>query len=331
MTAVSVVTPFYNTEDYLAECIESVLAQTFRDFEYVLLDNCSTDASRAIAERYARRDPRIRLLRNDRLLPQVPNYNRALTLISGETRYCRLVQADDAIPPRSLEEMVAFADAHPSVALVGSYFVHQERVEPTGMPWKPTVFPGREACRKQLLDGVFLFGSPTVLLMRADVVRSRVPFYDEGRLFEDTEVCFEILREHDFGFVPEVLSFLRYDPRSIMGSWQEFRPAMLDRLIRLRRFGPEYLTEAEYSLHAGWHSKEYWRMLALAWLQRREPAFWEYHDRGLATIGERIRKAQLLRFAVDALVRRALPPGGAGRALLRSIRPGTPGEPSERR
>src|SRR5215471_137333 len=61
---VSVVTPFYNTEEYLAEAIESVLAQTHSNFEYILVNNCSTDGSVAIAESYLAREPRLRLLHN---------------------------------------------------------------------------------------------------------------------------------------------------------------------------------------------------------------------------------------------------------------------------
>ena len=57
---VSVVTPFYNTDRYLAECIESVLSQTYRNFEYVLVDNHSTDRSGVIAAEYARRDSKVR-------------------------------------------------------------------------------------------------------------------------------------------------------------------------------------------------------------------------------------------------------------------------------
>jgi glycosyltransferase involved in cell wall biosynthesis len=316
VTTVSVVTPFYNSAPYLGECIESVLAQTWGDFEYVLLDNCSSDESGAIAERYARRDPRIRLLRNERLLPQVPNYNRALTLLSSESRYFKMVQADDTIYPRCLEEMVGFADAHPSVALVGSYF-HKGRVEPADMPHTAQVLPGREACRRQLLDGVFLFGSPTTLLMRADVVRARSPFYAEGRLYEDTEVCFEILRHHDFGFVPQLLSFTRIDPDSIMGSTSTYQAHLLDRLIRFRLYGRELLTEDEYRFHATEHERQYRRMLAEAWLLRREPEFWEFHRRGLATIGEEIHRARLARDAFSVVVRHALAPAKLGAALRR--------------
>ena len=55
----SVVTPFYNTQAYLKECIESVLGQSYRNFEYILVDNCSNDGSLDIAEYYAKRDSRI--------------------------------------------------------------------------------------------------------------------------------------------------------------------------------------------------------------------------------------------------------------------------------
>jgi cellulose synthase/poly-beta-1,6-N-acetylglucosamine synthase-like glycosyltransferase len=68
---VSVVTPFHNTVGYLEQCIKSVLSQSHGAFEYLLCDNCSTDGSTEIAERYAARDSRIRFMRFEELLPQV--------------------------------------------------------------------------------------------------------------------------------------------------------------------------------------------------------------------------------------------------------------------
>ena len=76
---VSVDTPFYNPAPYLAQCIESVLAQSYPLFEYILVDNCSTDGSGEIAEGYARRDHRIRVVRCVDFVKQIPNYNRALS------------------------------------------------------------------------------------------------------------------------------------------------------------------------------------------------------------------------------------------------------------
>ena len=93
---VSVVTPFYNTRDYLGECVESVLHQTHQNWEYVLVDNCSTDGSSELAAQYASRFPeRIRLIHTESFLTQVQNYNFALSCISPNSKYCKMVQADD--------------------------------------------------------------------------------------------------------------------------------------------------------------------------------------------------------------------------------------------
>ena len=114
MPLVSVVTPVYNGERYLAECIESVLSQSFEDFEYVILNNCSSDGTRRIAESYAK-DPRIRIHHNDRLIPVIANYNRAGALASPGARYLKYLAADDLLLPDCLKKMVDIAEAHPSV------------------------------------------------------------------------------------------------------------------------------------------------------------------------------------------------------------------------
>ena len=120
---VSVVTPFYNTREFLAECIESVLRQTYTNWEYILVDNCSTDGSSDIAEQYAARFPEtIRLIHTASFLSQVRNYNFALSHISHDSKYCKMVQADDWIFPDCLRSMV-------------------ERDGPGGLP---AYFPARE-------------------------------------------------------------------------------------------------------------------------------------------------------------------------------------------
>src|SRR4026208_2473424 len=96
---VSIVTPFHNNVDYLEQCIRSVLAQTYRNFEFLLCDNASTDGSSELAKRFAERDSRIRYLRFDHLLPQVENYNRALERMRDDAIYCKVVQADDWLFP----------------------------------------------------------------------------------------------------------------------------------------------------------------------------------------------------------------------------------------
>jgi glycosyltransferase involved in cell wall biosynthesis len=321
VSVVSVVTPFHNTVEYLPECIESVLAQTFGDFEYLLVDNSSTDGSDAVAEKYARRDPRIRFIRSTPLVPQVPNYNRALTYIAPETRWVKVVQADDALFPRCLEEMVALGDAHPTIGVVSAYRLNGQAVLPfEGPPHTQTFMTGRDACRFMLVDDIYLFGSPTTVMIRADLVRKRVPFFTEGHYFEDAEVIYEILRHCDFGFVYQVLTFSRVQKDSIWGQMRQFYPMVLSRLIQLRRYGAEYLSPEEYERLLGAQERAYRRMLAEAMLRRREPEFWEFHQKGLEELGDHLDRFAIARTAAPMLVELALSPARVGAAMLRRVR-----------
>src|SRR5438045_9676799 len=104
---VTVVTPVYNGAEYLQECIESVLAQTYTRWSYVIVDNASTDQTREIANAYAARDPRIRVLRNERFVRAIENYNIAFRQVAVDAAYCKVVAADDWLFPECLERMVA--------------------------------------------------------------------------------------------------------------------------------------------------------------------------------------------------------------------------------
>ena len=124
-----------------------------------------------------------------------------------------------------------------------------------------SVLSGREACRLHLLTDLFLFGSPTTVLYRADLVRARSPFYELGRLHEDTEVCFELLRDADFGFVHQVLSYRSVDPESISGREKDLLSSELDRLIILTMFGTDHLTPTELTRRHAELSSIYQRRL----------------------------------------------------------------------
>jgi len=316
---VSVVTPFYNTEGYLSECIVSVLAQARTDFEYILVDNQSTDRSSEIAAAAAKSDRRVRVVRTPQFFDQVANYNYALEQIGPSSRYVKIVQADDWIYPRCLAEMVELAEGHPEVAIVSSYDVKETEVRGAGLPPWRQVITGREACRLHLLEGVYMFGSPTTLMFRADIVRGRRPFYEAGRFHEDTEAVYEILRDHHFGFVPQVLSYSRVHSESIMGAARSYNPNQLDRLILVRLFGRDFLTPEEYVRCLAHAETRYYRCLARAALGRRSEGYWDYHRRGLATIGERIDPLRIAAAAVPVVADWVLTPKKIVRALRQAL------------
>lgn len=285
---VSVVTAFHNTERYLRECIESVLAQTWPRLEYVLVDNCSTDGSRAIAEEYAGRDRRIRLFVNASLLAQLPNFNHAFRQISPESAYVKFVAADDWLYPECVERLVGVAALRESVGLVSSYYLTTEDVVGAGLPYHTAVFPGREVGRRQMLDGYFFFGSLSTVLYRADLIRARRDFLDPSALHADTERAYQTLKDHEFGFVHQVLSYMRTDDaESISGRVRDLMPALLDRLIILVKYGRDFLDPEELRRCLRRHERRYCREYIRKALGPQRTRFLDYHRSGLGSVGYR--------------------------------------------
>jgi glycosyltransferase involved in cell wall biosynthesis len=321
---VSVVTPFYNTAPYLAECIESVLRQTHRNLEYILVDNQSTDGSADIARRYAEQDRRIRLERNATFLNQVQNYNRGLSLISAESHFTKIVEADNWIYPDCLTQMVAVAEPHPKVGVVGSFCITERTVRFLGLPLAVSVLGGREVARMHFLEDAYLFGAPTTILLRSSIVRNRSPFFDETTwLVEDLSACYELLRDWDFGFVHQVLTFVRtQNEGTIQSGRRRFDTMALDRLAVLTRHGADFLEPAEFRAAYRRTQDFYYTCLARGWVERKGPAFWKYHREGLAEIGKRLEYGRVMLHVLGMGVRAVASPGHYGMAFYRRLKAG---------
>jgi glycosyltransferase involved in cell wall biosynthesis len=284
---VSVVTPFYNTAKYLAQCIESVLAQTYPNFEYILMDNCSTDGSSEIAEAYALQDPRIRLIRCSEFLSQLRNYNRALTEISDAGEYCKMVQADDWIFPECIELMVRAFQQSSSIGLVSSYWLSGDNLLGSGFPLQTPMLPGKDCVRLYLRTGNIMFGSQTQVMYRSSLVRRHEAFYNVSFPFADILKCIEILERWDFGFVYQVLSFSRIDNESVLH--QAVLPNAghpLAHYVIARRYAPVFLEAGDVAYIAAKYKLQYYRALARAVLRLRGRAFWRFHKAGLNALGE---------------------------------------------
>jgi glycosyltransferase involved in cell wall biosynthesis len=321
---VSIVTPNYNDGPYLEECIKSVLGQTHPNFEYIICDNHSTDGSATIARDYAARDSRIRVVSPPEFYPQVKNFNFALSNISPESKYCKMVLSDDWLFPECVRQMVAVAEAHGEVALVGSYRVIETRPAGFGLPVRTTVLPGKEAGRIHLLDKARLFGNQSGVLYRSDIVRQRAPnFFVDNRLNFDLDVALQILLSHDFGFVHQVLVFQRDQPGAITDEIRAMNYWYLSCYLALEEYGPHFLETEELHRELDEARRKYYSPLGRVWLadlvkRRRQDEFWSFQRKNLATIGDSLRPALLARSVGESLLTFARDPAQLWYAMRRA-------------
>jgi glycosyltransferase involved in cell wall biosynthesis len=305
---VSVVTPVYNEAECLAECIESILAQTYQNWKCIIVNNCSTDGSGEIARQYAGKDPRIRVHENREFLRAVPNYNAGLRLISPASKYCKILFSDDWIFPECLEQMIALAEDNPSVGIVGAYGLQGRQIMWAGLPYPSRWISGREICRKLLLEDLYVFGTGTSLLFRADLVRSRDPFYNESNLHADSETCLDLLRTCDFGFVHQVLTFTRVRPGSLTSFTNDMNTLIAGRLHDLVTHGQDYLSPEEFESCLDLKLEEYYEFLARNLARRRDKKFWDYHKRKLVDAGVGLDRARLIKAFLAKLADAAFNP-----------------------
>jgi glycosyltransferase involved in cell wall biosynthesis len=275
---VTILTPVYNGEKYLAECIESVLAQTFKNWEYIIVNNCSTDRSLMIAESYARRDPRIKVCTNTSFVGVIENHNIAFSLVGRQSKYCKLISADDLIYPECIKLLVEVAERNPLVGIVGSYQLRPNRVMWKGVPSDVECIPGRDACRKTFLEDVAIFGPPTSSLYRADLVRSSQPFFSTSLPYADICAYYDYLDRSDFGFVHEVLSVERIHAGQFSTRSNELYADLVADIHNVLKYGPIYLSEDERDTVLKRYLATYYRRLGGSALKLKGSEFWKFHS-----------------------------------------------------
>jgi len=218
------------------------------------------------------------------------------------------VAADDWLYPECIERMVGVAERRESIALVSSFTLMGTWIAGGGLPHGVEVFPGPAVCRRQLLTMTFFFGSPSTVLYRSDVVRAHDPFYDRNALHADTERAYALLRDHDFGFVHQVLSCLREDPDSVSGQVSDLNPHELDRLLIHLKYGREFLTSEEFARQLRHHEARYCRIFVRRALGPDRSRFLAYHRPALAAVGYRFPTSVFARAALWELADLVLNP-----------------------
>lgn len=304
-----VLTPVYNGAAFLRECIESVLAQDYQNWEYLIVDNCSTDGTRKIADEYAARDPRIRVTTNADFLSMSQNFNHAFRQVVPDAKYCKAVCADDWILPDCIRKMVALAESHPNVGIVGCYQRSESRVRWAVFPPSRSVIPGREACRFSLIDRAHVMPPPTAALYRADLLRTGRPFFPNDQPHSDTSACFAALDRCDLGVVHEVLAVERVHVGQITAQIDGVAAGNAATLELVLEYGPRYLTTEEFAVLRRNELKRYFRSLGHGVLNLRGRAFWDFQFRRMAELGVQIDRTQIaigtLMIALSHLIRPA--------------------------
>ena len=316
---VTVVCPAYNVEHYLREAIESVIRQTYENWELVVVNNCSTDRTLEIASEYSARDARIRVCTNQRFVRAIENYNIALRHISPRSRYCKVLAGDDAMYPECLEKMIRVFEQHPGVAIVGAYATTGTSVVWTGLHYSTTAISGREVCRSLLLGGPYVFGTPSSLLYRSDLVRCRDAFYNESNVHADTEVCCEFLEHADFGFVHQVLTYARVRDDSMSAISERLNTFAPWGLFLLDNYGAKYLDDAELDGRIRKAVDDYYRYLGKQVFLRRDAEFWRFHRQKLAEVGRPLSRGRLAVAAAGFFLDAALNPKRTTEALIRRL------------
>jgi glycosyltransferase involved in cell wall biosynthesis len=306
---VSVVTPVYNGEKHVAQCIESVLSQTYPRWHHVLVNNCSNDRTLEIAQAYADKDARIKIVNNSAFVRVIANYNNAFRQTAPEAKYTKLIAADDELMPDCLERMVEFAEAHPTAAVIGAYGIRETDVLWRGLPHWTRLVNGREACRARLLGGPYVFGTPTSVLFRSEVVRARDPFYNESNLHADSEICFELLEHADFGFIHQILTVQGGTVKDSLTAFSErFQTYYSHVLYELEKYGRQYLSDSELHDRVRAHLSDYYRYLGEQLFKRRGAEFWNYHRGKLGDTGHPMSRLRLAAGAASYMFDRVANP-----------------------
>jgi glycosyltransferase involved in cell wall biosynthesis len=241
--------PVYNGENYLAECLEALLGQTYEDFELVISDNASTDATADICRRYGKRDARIRYFRQPRNIGLVPNYNFLVDQATGE--FFKPAWHDDLYARDLLKCCIEALDANPQVVLAHSW---SAAIDGSGAILGLVDYPAARAASRAvdrfrgiLFDTTGSWGDDSGGVVRTDVLR-RVPRHDSYHFAERTFIA-SLALQGTFYMVPDWLYFRRRHPgQSSRASTVRARCAKLDprRAKRLRH--PALRLYSEYIL-----------------------------------------------------------------------------------
>ena len=230
---VSICIPNYNYGNYIGDAIQSVLDQSFTDFELIIVDNCSTDDSENVIQKFT--DRRIKYFKNETNIGAIRNCNKCVYLAKGE--YIFLLHADDQMMPNLLEKEAKILDEHPNVGLVCSSYILK-----TGTYTKSVassnndyIADGIDEFKKHIVKGYLVWAT---MMTRRDCYET-IGLYDENMQYAvDGDMIVRILLKYDLAYVSKPMICRTSHGNSWGNSYNDYykmNMAMIDRIKLLRK------------------------------------------------------------------------------------------------
>lgn len=202
MCKVSVVTSVYNCEKYIAETIESVINQSFEDWEFIIINDCSKDKSGEIIKRFD--DKRIRFIDNQSNQGQCNNLNRGISMARGQ--YIARLDHDDICYPDRFIKQVEYMDAHPEIVLCGSWmdFWENGRISKRECP----KIKGADELGFSLAFGVYCTPHSSYMIRKSAMIDNNI-WYGDYLYAEDYDLLLKLIKVGKIDYIPESLIIYR--------------------------------------------------------------------------------------------------------------------------
>ena len=232
---ISVITAVFNGQKYLEESIKSILEQTFLDFEFIIVDDGSTDKTKEILKNWAKKDSRIKIITNLKNIGLTKSLNRAINIAKGE--YIARQDADDISLPQRLEKQVVFLENNPEVKFLGTfgYAINGE-----GKTLREEVLP----VSPQEIKNILIKRNPfihTSVMIRKEIIDKLGGYNENFKFIQDYELWFRILRVTKGENLPLFLVKKRYTSEMI--SFKNNKEQLKQRVALLK----EVIERGDYS------------------------------------------------------------------------------------
>ena len=280
---VYVLTPVYNGAEYLREAMDSVQAQTWSNLEHIVIDNASTDATADILAEYSDARVPVHVVRNETLLPQIENWNKAVDELPEDADWFRILCADDTMTNNFVEKCVELGSSDKSIGIVACKIDMGFEIHHSDWPLDQSIYDGREAIRRFLTnDGNVI--APHVFYRREAIPHGK-PFFDNTVIGFDTDAVLRTYCDWKLGFVHEVLAMNRVHEDSVSSKLIEpKRLYLFDWYQFLHRYGEFGLGEQNCQNRLRKFRRHYlWRLMRVS-MQNKNMTVYREHAARLKTL-----------------------------------------------